>query len=61
MENVKYYTCIGSVRGACGVRHRTEEAAWKHANKDDRDAKRAGDPSAYSDRWVEAIKGDDND
>lgn len=45
-----YWTCEGSVRGECGKRHRTEDAAVAHCREDDRAVKRGHGSSAYSDR-----------
>lgn len=46
----EYWTCVGGVRGECGVHHRTEETAAAHCARDDRDVKRGHGSSAYSDR-----------
>lgn len=45
-----YWTCEGSVRGECGTRHRTVDAATAHCREDDRDVKRGHGETAYSDR-----------
>ena len=45
------YTCIGSVRGECGRKHRTIEAAVRCTRKD-RHACFAQGGGAYSDRCV---------
>lgn len=45
-----YWTCEGSVRGECGVKHRTESAAADHCRKHMRDVKAGHGPNAYSDR-----------
>jgi hypothetical protein len=47
---ITHYTCVGSVRGACGVRHRTLEAASRCCGQDHRDVQRGHGRSAYSDR-----------
>jgi hypothetical protein len=52
---IKYYTCIGGVRGRCGMHHKTLEAAARHCEKDGRDAIRWNGPKAYSDRQVYAV------
>lgn len=44
------YACWGSVRGQCGVRHRTRDAALRHCEQDDRDVKLGNGGNAYSDR-----------
>ena len=44
-----HYTTRGSVRGGCGHKHRTEEAAERCAERDHRDCAAAG---GYSDRKV---------
>lgn len=41
------YTCTGSVRGGCGHKHRTIEAAIRCCRADQRDCK---DQGGYSDR-----------
>jgi len=46
----RYFTCAGSVRGECGKRHRTYEAAERCCVKDDRAVRRGHGPNAYSDR-----------
>lgn len=48
------YTTTGPVRGSCGHRHRTPEAARACLDADIRDCKRAG---GYSDRVLRAIEG----
>lgn len=45
-----YWICKGSVRGTCGVKHKTEKASQKHCEKDDRDCKRGNGENSYSDR-----------
>ncbi len=45
-----YWTCEGSVRGGCGVRHRSEAAAQEHCRRDDRAVKRGNGRNSYSDR-----------
>jgi len=45
-----YWTCEGSVRGECGKRHRSEDAAAAHCREDGRAVKRGHGSSAYSDR-----------
>lgn len=44
------YECVGPVRGRCGVRHGTIEAAWRHCEQDTRDIWRGHGSLAYSDR-----------
>lgn len=44
-----YYTCSGTVRGDCGIKHRTPEAADRHAR---RDGKHCAAQGGYSDRVV---------
>ncbi len=46
------YTCVGEVRGACGISHKTKEAARRHCEQDGRDVKRGHGKAAYSDRIV---------
>ena len=50
----KYWTCEGSVRGGCSIKHRSEAAAVKCCEKDQRDIRRAYPGTfptqAYSDR-----------
>lgn len=41
------YTCFGSVRGKCGITHKTLNAAYACCERDQRDCKRA---RGYSDR-----------
>lgn len=52
-----YWTCVGSVRGCCGVKHRTLEAAEKHCDQDAAAIRRAYPSTfptrAYSDRRPE--------
>lgn len=43
------WTCDGSVRGCCGVLHRTLDAAQAHCDKDGGDVSRAY-PSTYPTR-----------
>lgn len=43
------YQNIGSVRGWCGHKHRSEQAAIKCQDRDDRDCKRQ---HGYSDRYT---------
>lgn len=45
-----YWTCEGSVRGDCGVQHRTEDAAQEHCEQDERNDERVNGDSSYSDR-----------
>lgn len=45
-----YWTCEGSVRGDCGTRHRTEQAAIEHCLRDHRAVQRGHGESSYSDR-----------
>lgn len=44
------WVCYGPVRGWCGVRHRSEEAAKKHCEEDDQRVKERRGDRAYSDR-----------
>lgn len=44
-----YWTCIGSVRGACGVKHRSEDAARACCARDHAGCRSQG-ATAYSDR-----------
>jgi hypothetical protein len=50
------YTCIGSVRGCCGVAHRTLEGAAAHCERDQRACASLGG-GAYSDRRVQRLDG----
>jgi hypothetical protein len=43
------WTCKGSVRGSCGIKHRSRGAAERCCDKDGRDCD-AGSPGSYSDR-----------
>jgi hypothetical protein len=54
-----YWTCIGEVRGECGVKHRTEQAAQKCCDRDNRDCKRGHGPRSYSDRYPEKNESDE--
>ena len=45
------WTCIGSVRGSCGIAHRTREASQAHCRQDNRDCKVGCGQNAYSDRY----------
>jgi len=45
-----YYTCSGNVRGDCGVKHRTIEAAARCCRRDSVGCHRQG---GYSDRFPE--------
>ena len=49
MSRLPYYRCEGDVRGSCGVRHRTLEAAARCCARDQR-ACRGATSSGYSDR-----------
>lgn len=49
-----YYTTTGNVRGCCGHRHRTIDAAYACLKKDQRYCKKIG---GYSDRKVAGPKG----
>lgn len=53
------YTCRGSVRGACGVTHKSIDTAIKCCAQDDRDVKRGHGGNAYSDRRVVRSDGAD--
>ncbi len=48
------YRCVGPVRGACGVRHRTLSGAVACVVRDRRWCRRVG---GYSDRWIDASDG----
>jgi len=50
------YTCSGSVRGCCGVTHRTIDAARRCCDRDQRGCASLGG-GAYSDRSVVASDG----
>ncbi len=50
------YTTDGSVRGTCGHKHRTVEAAYKCLEEDQQGCESQG---GYSDRHVEQTDGDD--
>ena len=52
-----YYTCCGSVRGYCGVHHRSIEAAGRCCAQDARDVRRGHGGGAYSDRAPVAVEG----
>jgi hypothetical protein len=52
MSETKAYTCHGDVRGFCGVRHKTAEAAQDHCDRDMASVKRGHGSDAYSDRSV---------
>ncbi len=45
-----FWVAEGAVRGSCGHKHRTAEAAAKCAAADDRAVKRGHGGNAYSDR-----------
>ncbi len=45
-DNTKY-TCVGSVRGCCGIKHRSLETALKCCDRDQKDCRSA---RGYSDR-----------
>lgn len=51
------WTCRGSVRGACGVMHASEEAAQDHCDADMRAVRKGHGASAYSDRWPVEVHG----
>lgn len=51
------YTTEGPVRGTCGHRHRTPQAARRCAERDHRDVQRGHGPHAYSDRKVVRVDG----
>ena len=53
-----YYTGEGSVRGECGHRHETREAAEACCDRDGRGCRAVG---GYSDRAVRTYPGDDWD
>jgi hypothetical protein len=48
------YVCVGSVRGSCGIAHRSLDAAIKCLDDDGRWCRRQG---GYSDRHIEHIDG----
>jgi hypothetical protein len=48
-HNRIYYTCFGSVRGYCGVKHRHLGSAVRHIQKDQTDCESIG---GFSDRNV---------
>jgi hypothetical protein len=48
------YVCVGSVRGSCGVAHRSLDAAIKCLDDDGRWCRRQG---GYSDRHIEYADG----
>lgn len=54
MDNTKTtkatWTCIGPVRGTCGVKHRTEAAAVRCCDADQRDCRALPGGRSYSDR-----------
>lgn len=52
---IRYYTTDGSVRGECGHRHRTAEAAEACARRDQIGCASVG---GYSDRYVYAVMSD---
>lgn len=45
------WTCRGSVRGGCGVNHRSYAAARACCERDGRDVKRGHGAASYSDRY----------
>jgi hypothetical protein len=53
MKATTYYTCRGSVRGCCGVKHRTYGAARAHCEQDHRDVVKGNGRGSYSDRQPE--------
>jgi len=55
-EDIAYYTCRGSVRGACGVRHRTRETAQACCDRDGRGCRAGHGRAAYSDRYPVAVR-----
>jgi hypothetical protein len=54
------YTCQGSVRGDCGIKHRTREAAEAHCEADRQSVRKLNSSGSltrsYSDREVKEIK-----
>ena len=48
-----YYYCDGSVRGACGHKHRTIVGAAKCCERDTKGCLKVG---GYSDRWLRKVK-----
>lgn len=55
------YTCRGSVRGACGIQHRSLGAAARCCDMDYRAVQCCHGPSAYSDRYVTRADGTELD
>lgn len=49
------WTCEGSVRGCCGINHRSHAAALAHCADDDRNCKTGHGHNAYSDRSPEPV------
>lgn len=47
-----HYACIGPVRGECGTKHRSREAAEAHCDKDHRAVRNLPGGTSYSDRAV---------
>jgi len=54
---MKTYTCIGPVVGACGIDHRTIEAACRCVERKARAIRIAYRGGAYSDRRIVAMAG----
>ena len=52
-----YWVTEGPVRGGCGHKHRSEDAAAACIQRDNRNVKKGGGPRAYSDRVVVAVEG----
>lgn len=52
------FTTTGPVRGDCGHRHRSIEAALDCIGRDGRGCRASSGPAAYSDRRVVALGGD---
>ena len=56
----KHFTTCGNVRGECGHKHRTPEAAWRCLQRDCAGCRQQG---GYSDRVIVVVDGEwtDND
>lgn len=44
-----HYTCIGDIRGECGIKHRTMRAAYECCRRDESGC---GSQGGYSDRAI---------
>ena len=49
--NPIHFECRGHIRGWCGKKHRSPEAAEKCIKRDNRSCKKQGGSNAYSDRY----------